>query len=88
MRDLPNILTKAGGWDADTHNLESLTEPQLNQFLFELCVVEELNTSAYAQTPKLLNLAKSMKIDVKKIRKNLAAAAKPAKTPKPKAKKK
>jgi ParB/RepB/Spo0J family partition protein len=76
--ELPNVLTKAWGWDADTHNLESLTEPQLNQFLFELCVVEELNMSAYAQTPKLLNLAKSMKIDTKKIRKAIAAAAKPA----------
>jgi ParB/RepB/Spo0J family partition protein len=86
MSELPNILTKAWGWDADTHNLESLTEPQLNQFLFELCVVEELNTSAYAQTPKLINLAKSMKIDTKKIRKDIAAAAKPAK--KAKAKKK
>jgi ParB/RepB/Spo0J family partition protein len=75
--ELPNVLTKAWGWDADTHNLESLTEPQLNQFLFELCVVEELNTSAYAQTPKLLNLAKSMKIDVKKIRKQLNAASIP-----------
>jgi ParB/RepB/Spo0J family partition protein len=77
--ELPNVLTMAWGWDADTHNLESLSEPQLNQFLFELCVVEELNMSAYAQTPKLLNLAKSMKIDTKKIRKAIAAAAKPAK---------
>jgi ParB/RepB/Spo0J family partition protein len=84
--ELPNALTKAWGWDADTHNLDSLSEPQLNQFLFELCVVEELNMSAYAQTPKLLNLAKSMKIDTKKIRKEVAAAAKPAK--KAKAKKK
>lgn len=87
--ELPNVLTKAWGWDADTHNLESLTEPQLNQFLFELCVVEELNMSAYAQTPKLLNLAKSMKIDTKKIRKEIAATAKPAKpAKKPKATKK
>jgi ParB/RepB/Spo0J family partition protein len=77
--ELPNVLTKAWGWDADTHDLESLSEPQLNQFLFELCVVEELNMSAYAQTPKLLNLAKSMKIDTKKIRKEISAAARPAK---------
>jgi ParB/RepB/Spo0J family partition protein len=84
--ELPNVLTKAWGWDADTHNLESLTEPQLNQFLFELCVVEELNVSAYAQTPKLLNLAKSMKIDTKKIRKAITVAVKPTK--KAKAKKK
>lgn len=86
--ELPNILTKAWGWDADTHNIERLTEPQLNQLLFELLIVEELNTSAYAQTPKLLNLAKSMKIDIKKIRKDLTAAAKPAKKPKAAAKKK
>jgi ParB/RepB/Spo0J family partition protein len=84
--ELPNVLTKAWGWDADTHNLESLSEPQLHQFLFELCVVEELNTSAYAQTPKLLNLAKSMKIDTKKIRKEITAAAKPAKKAKGKKK--
>lgn len=84
--ELPNVLTKAWGWDADTHDLESLSEPQLNQFLFELCVVEELNMSAYAQTPKLLNLAKSMQIDTKKIRKEVSAAAKPAKKAKGKKK--
>lgn len=74
--ELPNILTQAWGWDADTWNLDKLTEPQLHQLLFELTFLEEVNMSAYAQTPKLLNVAKSLKIDVKKVRKDLEVAQK------------
>jgi ParB/RepB/Spo0J family partition protein len=87
IRELPEILTKAWGWDADNYDLKKLSEPQLHQFLFELLIVEEVNTSAYAQTPMLIDQAKSMKIDVKKIRKDLAAAAPKVAKKKAKAKK-
>ena len=88
---IPEMLEKAWGWDADTFNTEKLTEGQLHQLLWELLIVGEL-PDRFGMSDKLLNLAKSLKIDVKRIRTEIAAEQKaataaPAKASKKKARK-
>lgn len=93
VAQLPDGLEKAMGWDADTYDTEKLSESQLNQLLWLLLIADEC--SCGDRNTKLANLAKSLKIDVAGIRKQIAAdqkaaasdSAAPAKASKKKAKK-
>src|SRR6202023_1301063 len=48
--DLPQMVYSAWGWDADTYNVEKLTETELQQFLFEILLVDELSHDHKTQT--------------------------------------
>jgi ParB/RepB/Spo0J family partition protein len=82
--DLPQMFFTAWGWDADNYSFDKLTESQLHQLLFEILLAGELSPDAAVQTVQLTKVAKSLGVDVKKVRADAAkltgaAAAKPAK---------
>jgi hypothetical protein len=88
--DLPQMFFTAWGWDADNYSFDKLTEPQLHQLLFEILLADELSPDTAVQAVQLTKVAKSLGVDVKKVRadaaKLTAAAAKPAKKAKGKTK--
>jgi ParB/RepB/Spo0J family partition protein len=70
-------LQKAWGFkDFGLKAIEKLNEGQLQQLLFE---IQLLDSMEFAGTPELVKAAKELGVDVKKIRAELTAAAKPAK---------
>jgi ParB/RepB/Spo0J family partition protein len=81
---LPDLLAETWGCvEEGIPDLEKLSEPQLQQFLWELLVVDDLSGSGEHTTDKLLSLAKSLKIDAAAIRKQVAAEQKAAAAEKP-----
>jgi ParB/RepB/Spo0J family partition protein len=81
--DLPQMFFTAWGWDADNYNFDKLSEGELQQLLFEIQIADELSFDLKIRTEQLTKVAKSLGIDIKKVRADAAkltgAAAKPAK---------
>lgn len=88
--DLPQMFFTSWGWDADNYNYDKLTETELQQLLFEVLLLDEFPFDSKGKTESLTKVAKSLGVDIKKVRadaaKSTGAAVKPAK--KAKAKKK
>ena len=78
---LPDVLEKV--WSGDGHQaeiygrIEKLTEPQLQQLLWELLLINELPGGSEFNVDKLLNLARTLKIDVTAVRAKVNAEHKP-----------
>jgi ParB/RepB/Spo0J family partition protein len=85
--ELPQMFFSAWGWDADTYEFDKLNETQLAQVLYEILVVSELASDPDIQIDQLSKVAKSLGIDVKKVKTDAAALTGPE-TAEPKAKKK
>lgn len=85
--DLPQMFFSAWGWDADNYNYDKLTETELQQLLFEILLLDEFQFDSKGKTESLTKVAKSLGVDIKKVRADaklltVSTAAAPAKAKK------
>jgi ParB/RepB/Spo0J family partition protein len=81
--NVPQGFFTAWGWDADSFDkVPKLTDSQLRQLIFELELIEDLPSDLDAEVAQLTKAAKTLGVDVKKVKADVPKVTAPAKVAK------